>query len=110
MSVQIVHIDLLGTSFTIQTDESLDYMEEILARLRERLSTLSTQTKVSDPLKLSILANITILDELLRARTKGVEPTREGPLQARAAIDDEVERVTARLIADLDRSLDSPPD
>ncbi|HUW39582.1 MAG TPA: cell division protein ZapA [Rectinemataceae bacterium] len=102
MSVQIVNIDLLGTSFTVQTDESLDYMQSLILRLRERLDALKTATRVSDPLKLSILANITILDELVRERSKdrgGVEALEFGSQE------DELSRVTARLIAVIDRSL-----
>jgi cell division protein ZapA (FtsZ GTPase activity inhibitor) len=119
MSVQIVNIDLLGTSFTVQTDESLDYMEGLIARLRERFASLSSQTRVADPLKLSILANITILDELLRERTlmtgddsmgrNGLKASAaSGSLSGASAPEEELARVTARLIADLDRSLDAP--
>jgi cell division protein ZapA len=102
MSVQIVNIDLLGASFTVQTDESLDYMQSLIARLRERLEALKSTTRVSDPLKLSILANITILDELVRERSRG----RDGSTGPEAdAPDEELSRVAARLIAVIDRSL-----
>ncbi|MDA8425314.1 MAG: cell division protein ZapA [Treponema sp.] len=102
MSVQIVNIDLLGTSFTVQTDESLDYMQSLILRLRERLDALKTATRVSDPLKLSILANITILDELVRERSRD----RDGAAALEpGSQDDELSRVAARLIAVIDRSL-----
>ncbi|MGO8695099.1 MAG: cell division protein ZapA [Rectinemataceae bacterium] len=102
MSVQIVNIDLLGTTFSVQTDESLDYMQSLIARLRERLDALKSTTRVSDPLRLSILANITILDELVRERSRG----RDGVDRPEAgAPDEELSRVAARLIAVIDRSL-----
>ncbi len=100
MSIQIVNIDLLGTAFTVQTDESLDYMEGLIARIKERLENLRGSTRVSDPLKLSILLNITLVDELMRERSRlPSDPALPG------AGDEEIERVARRLIADLDRSL-----
>jgi cell division protein ZapA len=101
MALQIVNIDLLGTSFTVQTDESLDYMEGLVARLRERIDGLKAATRVSDPLKLSILVNITLTDELMRERgkTSGHDAESQG---------EEFSRLAERLIADLDRSLQSP--
>jgi cell division protein ZapA (FtsZ GTPase activity inhibitor) len=100
MPINIVTIDLLGTSFTVQTDESPEYMETLLARLRERLNALRGSTRVADPLKLSILVNITLLDELLRERSR-IRQDGEG------APEDEISRLADRLIADLDRSLES---
>ena len=71
MPVQLVTIKVLGASFSIQTDESREYMEALLSELERRLESLSSATKVSDPLKLSILANITLLDELTAMRRQG---------------------------------------
>ena len=36
MSLHLFNVDLLGPVFTIQTDESLDYMQSLVLRLRER--------------------------------------------------------------------------
>jgi len=111
MSVQIVNIELLGLSFAVQTDESAEYMEGLLGRLRERLDSLKASTHVQDPLKLSILASITFLDELARAK-EGFLPRREdgqmpGTMRASQPVgEDEFSQVAARLIADLDRSLE----
>ncbi len=105
MSVQIVNIDLLGTSFTVQTDESIDYMESLILRLRERIEGLKGTTRVSDPLKLSILLNITLVDELMRERSRPPEGQSEAKPRGDEAAEAELDRVAARLIADLDRSL-----
>jgi Cell division protein ZapA len=103
MSLNVFNVDLLGPTFTIQTDESLDYMQSLVMRLKERLGSLKDSTRVSDPLRLSVLLNITLMDELQRAR--------ERSLEGGVAIDsseDEFASVAARLIASLDRSLESP--
>ncbi len=104
MSLHVFNVDLLGPTFSIQTDESLDYMQSLVLRLRERIGSLKGSTRVSDPLRLSILLNITLMDELQRARDRG---SGEAPL-SKAAEDEEFEAIAARLIADLDRSLETP--
>ncbi|MBL8967168.1 MAG: cell division protein ZapA [Spirochaetaceae bacterium] len=95
MAVQLVTIEVLGASFAVQTDETREYMETLLAELERRLDSLRTATRVSDPLKLSILANITMLDELARLRRQA------GENQA----SDELGRLAERLIGRLDEEL-----
>ena len=103
MSLHVFNIDLLGPAFSIQTDESLDYMQSLVLRLRERLASLKSSTRVTDPLRLAILLNITIMDELQRARERGPEGA-----GAPAGNEEEFSAIAARLIADLDRSLEAP--
>ncbi len=113
MSIQIVTIELLGTSFAVQTDESVEYIERIVAELRGRFEALRASTRVQDPLKLSIIGCITLLDELSRAKEGYAAQSEPGaPMRAEHPLDtaqgeDEFSRVAARLIADLDRSLES---
>jgi cell division protein ZapA (FtsZ GTPase activity inhibitor) len=100
MSLHVFNVDLLGPPFAIQTDESLDYMQSLVMRLRERVSSLKGSTRVADPLRLSILLNITLMDELQRAKERSIEGGSEPDEEELAAI-------AARLIADLDRSLET---
>jgi hypothetical protein len=104
MSLSIFNVDLLGPTFTIQTDESLDYMQSLVLRLRERLGALKDSTKVTDPLRLSVLLNITLMDELQRAKERSLE----GGVAIDSSDEEEFAAIAARLIADLDRSLDAP--
>jgi len=108
MSLHVFNVDLIGPTFAIQTDESLDYMQSLIMRLRERLGTLKESTRVSDPLRLSILLNITLMDELQRARERSFV----GLPREAGALDQSEEggfaTIAARLIADLDRSLEVP--
>lgn len=92
MAVQIIRVDLLGTSFTVQTDESREYFETLLGELSRRLEGLRASTGVNEALRLSILANITILDELVRLRKE-------------AGDTDEVGRLAETLICRLDEGL-----
>ncbi len=100
MPLTTFNVDLIGPVFAIQTDESLDYMQSLVSRLRDRMAVIKTSAKVSDPLKLSILLCITLMDELVRERAKA------GGDKFEALRDEELSAVTARLISDLDRSLD----
>lgn len=93
MAVNVVKVDLLGVSFSVQTDETREYIETLLGELDRRLDQLRSATQVADPLKLSILANITILDELVRNRGHSGDA-------------DEVSRIAERLIGRIERSLD----
>jgi cell division protein ZapA (FtsZ GTPase activity inhibitor) len=104
VSLHVFNVDLLGPTFAIQTDESLDYMQSLVLRLRERVSSLKATTRAADPLRLSILLNITLMDELQRAR----ERSAEGGGASLPNEEEEFAAITARLIADLDRSLESP--
>ncbi|MGA2546868.1 MAG: cell division protein ZapA [Rectinemataceae bacterium] len=104
MSLHVFNVDLLGPVFTIQTDESLDYMQSLVLRLRERIATLKGSTRVSDPLRISILLNITLMDELQRARARSAKEGSEAGPDG----DEAFAEIAARLIADLDRSLETP--
>lgn len=95
MPHEVVTIELLGTSFTIQTDESREYMETLVAELSRRVDSLRRSTRVQDPLKLSVIAGITILDELTRSRRE-------------SGGDEELARIAARLIGRLDEGLSGP--
>jgi hypothetical protein len=102
MSLHVFNVDLLGPVFTIQTDESLDYMQSLIMRLRERLGSLKDSTRVADPLRLSILLNITLMDELQRQKERSLE----GGVALDSSGADDFAAIAARLIADLDRSLE----
>ncbi len=96
MAVQTMRIEILGTSFTIQTDESREYIESILAYLRKRTEEVRASTRVEDALKTSILASVYIVDELFRARS-GFPST--------GAEAEELGRLANRMIDRLDRGL-----
>ncbi|MBU0928675.1 MAG: cell division protein ZapA [Spirochaetes bacterium] len=68
MPIETVRVELLGASFTIQTDESREYVESLLAYLGSKIETVKSASKVDDPLKASILAGIFLVDELYRER------------------------------------------
>jgi cell division protein ZapA (FtsZ GTPase activity inhibitor) len=62
----VIPIETLGVSFTIRTDEDPEYIGALVAELKERLSSVSSQMKVVDPLKLALITNLLTLDEMHR--------------------------------------------
>lgn len=104
MPIETVRVELLGASFVIQTDESKEYVESLIAYLGSKIETVRASSRVDDPLKASILAGIFLVDELYRERVEA--STRPG----QAAPDVDIGAVAERLIATIDDSLRSAAD
>jgi len=101
MAVQTLKIELLGASFTIQTDESREYMQAILAYIQKRMEEVQYSSRVEDPLKTSILTSVYIVDELFRERAR---------FSTRESDTEELGRLANRLIDRLDQRLRALPD
>jgi cell division protein ZapA len=100
MAVETIRVEMLGASFTIQTDESREYVESILAYLGTKVDKVSSSSHVDDPLKAAILAGVYIIDELFRER---VENSVSTGLSGKDH--DEISAVAQRLIARIDDTL-----
>ena len=90
-----MRIDLLGTSFTIETDESPEYLERIVAYYRERIREIESSVSTTDPLKKAILAAILSIDELFTVKEE----------QLPAGEAEEFSQIAERLIRTLDETL-----
>jgi len=74
---QVIPIEILGVSFTIRTDEDPEYIGGLVAELKERLSGVSSQMKIVDPLKLALITNLLSLDEMHRDKNQKVSVSRD---------------------------------
>ncbi len=97
MPIETVRVELLGASFAIQTDESAEYVESLIAHLRSTIETVKASSKVEEPLKAAILAGVFLADELRRSK--------DGVAASQPAID--LGEVADRLIAKIDDSLEA---
>jgi cell division protein ZapA len=61
-----VQIDLLGTTFTVKTDEDEAYLREVVALFTRKVSEVQKTVATADPLKTAILAGVLVTDELLK--------------------------------------------
>ena len=94
-----IPIHILGTSFTIQTDESPEYVRKLVEYVTGKIETLEKSGTTKDALRLAVLSSILIADELFKERQhpSGVSS-------------DENERLTVltdHIIARLDAALDA---
>lgn len=96
-----VRIQILGSSFTIQTDESPEYLSRVVQYLSEKVGSVERSTGTSDPLKAAILAGVIVVDELFRLREKS-----SGGITGHEA--EEAERITRQLIRKIDDTLKNP--
>jgi cell division protein ZapA (FtsZ GTPase activity inhibitor) len=98
MSKNCLVVNILGSSFTIQSSGDLqhlqrvvDYLEKKIEEIQQKYADRATQ----DPVKISLLAGLNAIDELFRST--GVE-TEPGDVV-------ELEKITERLIDTIDESL-----
>ncbi|MBI9103406.1 MAG: cell division protein ZapA [Spirochaetales bacterium] len=103
MAGNLVHINLLGTRFSIETDEKPEYLQSLIENLDKRLSQLGSSTGLQNPLKLSLLAGILLEDELLkcmksRNRQESIGPEKTEDFK-------EAERLTLHILKKIDKTL-----
>lgn len=87
-----MRIELLGSAFTIQSDEDPAYLQSVVEYYAGKIDEVSRSVATSDPLKISILAGILAADECLKARSSPDDPR--------------VAEITEDLIAQLDQTLE----
>lgn len=63
-----IRIDLLGTSFTIQSDEDPAYLRNLVGYYRDKLTEVRQSVSTNDDLKIAILGALTVVDELFKER------------------------------------------
>ena len=100
MAEHLTRIELLGTSFTIRTQEDPAYLGDVIAYFRKRVDETAAKIPISDPLKVSMVVALNVVDELFKER-----------IANGAAAEDarQAGEITTRLIAQIDRALDPEP-
>lgn len=96
----LTRIELLGASFTIRSDEEQAYFDDVVAYLRKRIDETVARNVVTDPLKVAIVVALNVVDELFKERVANGAAAED----ARQAGE-----ITTRMIAQIDRALDSAP-
>jgi cell division protein ZapA (FtsZ GTPase activity inhibitor) len=94
---QRVRVDMLGASFHVQAGEGDQYLDDVVAYLRQQVDNVRRETPVADPLKIALLAALNVTDELLRERRLGAG---DGKPEL-----DQIGQITSHLIDRIDESL-----
>ncbi len=95
-----MRIELLGTSFTIQTDQDPEYLARLIEYVRGKAAEVSASVTTTEPLKLSILSSILLADELFKAQEFGSAPRGDA----------EAEQIATRILRLLDDTLSESDD
>ena len=92
---QVVHVQIHGQQYAIRSDLDPQYIGELAAFLDERMRLASQELGTVDPLKVSVVAAMNIVDDLFRARADATGA--EGRVLARTI---EIERLVDAVLTD----------
>ena len=101
MSRGQLNIDLLGTSFAIQANETDEYLKQIYEHFLHTINQVKECSSVRDPLRLAIIAGILVTDELYKEQFKNADSSEE----LKSAF--EIENSARKMIEDIDKVLNS---
>lgn len=65
-----IRIDVLGASFKVHAAEEEEYLQRLLSYYRDITAAVEKSSKLSNPLEISILSGITLVDELYKEKRK----------------------------------------
>jgi cell division protein ZapA (FtsZ GTPase activity inhibitor) len=85
--------DILGTSFTITTDEDEEYLQKVLSQYKAAVENTRCISGINDPLNIAILTGFLFCDEINKIKQQ---------LENESV---EVKERTMKLIAKLDHAL-----
>ncbi len=68
MGKRQLKVELLGTTLTIQSNESPEHLSAISAYLKAKVEEVKEHYSFADPLTVALLAALNVTDELYRAR------------------------------------------
>ena|SRR5208283_1880149 len=95
MEKRQLRIDVLGTSFVIQSDESPEHLALLSSFVKDRVEEVKARYAFADPLTVAVLAALNIADDLFKARESREPSTRSS----------EIDNVAERLISRIDDEL-----
>ncbi len=105
MEKRQLRIDVLGTSFVIQSEESPEHLATLSSFVRERIEEVKARYSFADPLTVALLAALNIADDLFKVR-EGRQPfPRSTEIRAAELQSAEIQNVTERLISRIDEAL-----
>ena len=86
-------INLLGSSFSFKTNEDPNYINRILSYLEQEINKSQTSFNIKEPLKISLLTCINLIDELFREQSNSSQ------------VKSDTEELAQRLISSIDAAL-----
>ncbi|MBQ3799253.1 MAG: cell division protein ZapA [Treponema sp.] len=96
-----LQIDILGTSFAVQAPEDDTYLKKLFSYYSEIINTIQRTSKIKDNLEISIMAGITLVDELYKEKQRNASYSKA----LNNSNDAEADRLTAEMIQKIDKAL-----
>ncbi|MBN2353943.1 MAG: cell division protein ZapA [Spirochaetales bacterium] len=93
-------IQMLGCSFSIQTDHTKEHIEEVLYCLNQKISEVLEKNAGIEPVKTALLAGLNLADELVRMKKNAVQGGSPAVSPA-----DEIETIADHIIQRIDDAL-----
>jgi len=100
-------LDILGTSFSITTDEDEEYLKKVLNQFRAAVKNTQNISGITEPLNIAILTGFLLCDEINKMKQQLEEKKEAEANEDEAASweEQEVEERTLRLITKLEQAL-----
>ena len=100
MDASRIKVELLGTSFHIESREKREYLQDVVSYLTAKVDEVRGEAPVADPVKVALIVGLNLVDELLKERSTG-----PGPRMQSSSGDAEIGRIAETLIERIDQSL-----
>lgn len=100
-----MQIDLLGTSFSIATDEEPEYVEKLLRFLEHKIADTGKNVRTDDPLKISIITALMVADELFQLQAQLKAEPAHSDNSKNSEQQSDIQQITLDLIRQLDLRL-----
>jgi len=68
MEKRQLKIDVLGTSFVIQSEESAEHLARLSSYVKTRIEEVKSRYSFADPLTIAVLAALNIADDMFKSR------------------------------------------
>ncbi|MBA7538752.1 hypothetical protein ES705_31029 [subsurface metagenome] len=102
MENEFFRFDILGTSFSIKSRDNIEDLCKITEYLRSKIDEVTEESRLSDPLKISLLTSLNLVDELFKLKQVLQQKNyREQPSPDTI----EAERITKALLKRIEESL-----
>lgn len=98
-----LQINILGATFAVQAKEDDAYLQKLLSYYKEITDTIQKSGNLKDPVQISILAGITLVDELYKSKQQNASYAKE----LSGTDNEEAERLTMDMIEKIDSALNT---
>ncbi len=96
-----LQIDILGASFAVQASEDDIYLKKLLSYYTDIIDTIKNSSHLKDPVQISIMAGISLVDELYKEKQRNISYSNALSNPA----DEEANKLTSEMISKLNKVL-----